>query len=66
MLIAGRYPIWPPSVDALSEIDGALDTHADLISEDGAVLVVRIAEWNFERPYFKRAQPRCSDRERRF
>ena len=35
--------------DVLSEIDGALESHADLLFELGAELVIRIAERQFQR-----------------
>ena len=60
---SGPLPDLAAVRDALSEIDGALNTHADLIFERGAELLVRAAERHFERPYPKRAQKRVAHRD---
>ena len=48
---AGPLPDLAAVREALSEIDGALDSHADLLFERGAELVIRVAERRFQRPY---------------
>jgi hypothetical protein len=48
---AGPLPDLAAAREALSEIDSALDTHADLLFDRGAELVIRVAERRFQRPY---------------
>jgi hypothetical protein len=48
---AGPLPDLPAVREALNEIDGALDTHADLLFERGAELIIRVAERRFQRHY---------------
>ncbi len=48
---SGPLPDLAAVADVLSEIDGALDTNADLMFERGAELVIRVAERRFQRHY---------------
>lgn len=45
---SGPLPDLAAVREALSEIDGALDTHADLLFERGAELVIRLGERRFK------------------
>jgi hypothetical protein len=54
---SGPLPDLGAVCTALSEIDDQLDTHADLLFERGAELVVRVAERRFKRDWEPTPRP---------
>lgn len=57
LAVSGPLPDLVAVRTALFEIDGALDTHADLLFGRGAEIIVRVAERWFERHHELTAHP---------